>query len=504
MSLRKNIIANYISQLYVAMIGIVMVPLYIRYMGAEAYGLVGFFAMLQAWFQVLDMGLTPTMARESARFNGGAISGFHLRRLLRAMEGIFSAVGLLGCAVLIGSSGAIATSWLKVQQLSSQEVQIAVILMAIIVTLRWVSGLYRGAITGFEQLVWLGGFNIIFATARSVLVIPLFIYIGTSPTIFFVYQLLLATIELIALMMKTYRLLPTPGKSSYVHWEWASLRGILKFSVTISIASLAWLLATQADKLVLSKLLPLTEYGYFTLVAIVASGVLVISNPISGALLPRLTKLNAEGNTDGLITLYRYATQLVVVVAVPAALMLSSFADKVLWVWTGNASMVEKIAPVLTLYAIGSGISVLAAFPYYLQYAKGNLKLHLVGSLLFILAFIPTLIYATNSLGMIGAGWAWLFANLIYFLVWVPIVHRKIAPGLYFSWIMKDVIATCIPSVVITYLIRVEFIWSDDRVSVALQLFITSFLLVFISCLASSKIRQIFIGHLTKTKGSAS
>ena len=47
--------------------------------------LVGFFAMLQAWFQVLDMGLTPTMAREAARFNGGAIDAMHLRRLLRVI-----------------------------------------------------------------------------------------------------------------------------------------------------------------------------------------------------------------------------------------------------------------------------------------------------------------------------------------------------------------------------------------------------------------------------------
>lgn len=37
--MNKNIIANYISQTYVALIGIVILPLYIKYMGAEAYGL---------------------------------------------------------------------------------------------------------------------------------------------------------------------------------------------------------------------------------------------------------------------------------------------------------------------------------------------------------------------------------------------------------------------------------------------------------------------------------
>ena len=69
-----------------------MVPLYIKYMGPEAYGLVGFFAMLQAWFNLLDMGLTPTIARETARFRGGATDALSYRRLVRALEGVFLVV----------------------------------------------------------------------------------------------------------------------------------------------------------------------------------------------------------------------------------------------------------------------------------------------------------------------------------------------------------------------------------------------------------------------------
>ena len=73
MSVKRNIVANYAGQLYATLIGILLVPLYVRYMGVEAYGLVGFFTMLQGWFMLLDMGLTPTLGREAARFKGGAI-----------------------------------------------------------------------------------------------------------------------------------------------------------------------------------------------------------------------------------------------------------------------------------------------------------------------------------------------------------------------------------------------------------------------------------------------
>lgn len=500
MSLKRNILASYVSQIYVTVIGIVMVPMYVRYMGAETYGLVGFFAMIQAWFQLLDMGLTLTMAREAARFKGGAIDLLSLHRLLRAMEGIFVGMGLFGCVVLMTSSEAIAVNWLKVQQLSMVEVQNSIILISIIVALRWVSGLYRGAITGFEKLVWLSGFNSIMATARFVMVIPFFIYVGTSPTEFFCYQLALALIEVIVLVLQAYRLLPKIVAGQSVRWEWASIRGSLKFSATISFASLVWVLATQADKLLLSKLLPLTEYGYFTVAALISGGVVAVANPISAALLPRLTKLSAEGNETALTALYRGATQLVVVVATPATLVLAFFSDQVLWVWTGDPVLVEKVGSVLTLYAVGSGITVIGAFPYYLQYAKGSLRLHLIGSLLFVLVFVPTLLVSITELGMIGAGATWLAVNLLYFILWVPVVYRSFAPGLYWPWLMRDVVATSAPASLIAWLISAHVPWPVDRLAMGLQFCAIGILLFVITALSSNEARLLLVKRISHYK----
>lgn len=491
MSLKRNILANYVSQIYVTLIGIVMVPIYLRYMGAETYGLVGFFTMLQAWFQLLDMGLTPTMARETARFNGGATDALSLRHLLRAMEGIFIGVAVLGSVAMMAGSGAIAGSWLKVQQLSLIEVQRAIMLMALIVSMRWVSGLYRSAINGFERLVWLGGFNMVMATARFVLVIPLFVYWGSSATLFFTYQLLLAALEVAVLVRKTYRILPRSTDGEYTRWQYAPLRGVLKFSFGIAFASLVWILATQADKLILSKLLPLTEYGYYTLVALLAGGVLVISGPVSGALLPRLTKMAAEGDTVALLLLYRSATQVVAVMAVPVALVLTLFPRQVLWSWTGDSAVVETVAPVLALYAAGSGISVIGAFPYYLQYAMGDLRLHLIGNVFFVLLLVPCLIAATSAFGMVGAAWVWMALNLTYFLFWVPVAHRRFAPGMHWYWMTTDVMFTILPAIIFALLVQYTMPWPVGRMAMAIQLCILALLLLCITSVSSDKIRKV-------------
>jgi O-antigen/teichoic acid export membrane protein len=67
MSVKRNIAANYLGQVWTAVMGLAFVPLYIRYLGMEAYGLIGVFAMLQTWLSLLDFGLTPTLTREMAR-----------------------------------------------------------------------------------------------------------------------------------------------------------------------------------------------------------------------------------------------------------------------------------------------------------------------------------------------------------------------------------------------------------------------------------------------------
>lgn len=488
-SIKKNILANYAGQFYLTVINIVMVPYYVKYMGVEAYGLVGFYALLQAWFQLLDIGLTPTLVRETARFQGGATDALSLRRLIRALEGVFLSMALVGCASMMLGAGRIAHGWLKVQQLSLAEVQQAILLMAIIVALRWVCSLYRGAINGFEQLVWLNGFNIIVATVRFVMVLLVFKWVGTRPLHFFGFQLAVAIIEVGVLLGKTYRLLPKVESGLSIPWDWKPLKENLRFSLSIAFTGSVWVLVTQTDKLILSKLLPLADYAYFSLAVLVASGVMVVIGPVSGALLPRLTRLSAEGEEGGVIALYRHATQAVAVIAVPAALVLAFFPEQVLWAWTGDAGIAHQAAPVLRLYALGNGLMTLAAFPYYLQFAKGDLRLHLLGNAMFVVFLIPGLVWATRNHGATGAGWVWLVSNAALFVFWTPVIHRRFVRKLHLKWLVGDVAQIIVPTCICVFILRAHLKWPIDRFLTAVMVMTISTGLVIIAAAGSSWVR---------------
>ena len=94
MSVGQNLISNFIGQAWVALINLAFIPIYIELLGIEAFGLVGLFALLQAWMGILDLGLTPTIGREMARYTGGGYTAHEIRVLLRSLE-IFSVAIML-------------------------------------------------------------------------------------------------------------------------------------------------------------------------------------------------------------------------------------------------------------------------------------------------------------------------------------------------------------------------------------------------------------------------
>lgn len=490
MSLKKNILANYTSQIYVTLIGIAIVPLYIRYMGAEAYGLVGFFAMLQAWFTLLDMGLTPTMARETARFHGGATDASHYRSLVRALEGVFLVVALVGGGTLFWLSEFIAYVWLKADLLPTSEIALSLKIIAVIIAMRWMGGLYRGAINGAEKLVWLSAFNSSIATLRFAGVLPVLFFIDSSPSSFFLYQLTIATVELTGLAIKAYQLLPVIPIGQRVIWSWVPLKQVLKFSLTIAFTSSVWVLVTQTDKLVLSKVLPLADYGYFTLAVIVASGIMILGGPVSSAIMPRMANLEAQGKHDELIALYRQSTQFVAVLAGATATTLALGSESILHAWTGDSELAKGVAPILSLYAWGNGILVISAFPYYLQYAKGDLRLHLIGNAVFVVLLIPTIVLVASKYHGVGAGYVWLGMNLLSFVAWLPLVHNKFYPGLNAKWYMQDILSIVVPIILVGVLVNAVIGSYDNGWFQLLELGLMEITLLTTGAIASPKIRS--------------
>jgi O-antigen/teichoic acid export membrane protein len=496
-SIKRNLIANYVSQFYVMGIGVVMAPIYLSYMGQEAYGLIGFFTVMGAWFQLLDIGLTPTLVRETARFRGGAISVNTLRSMLRALELFFGAVSVAGGATIVLLAKPIAAHWLKVQYLPINEVAWAVALMGMAIPLRWISGLYRGVVNGFERQVWLGGYNIAIATFRFLGVIGIFKALGAAPENFFAYQLVVAAAELTGLAIMTYRLVHR-GSVARARFSWKPFLANLSFSLTIAFTATVWLALMQTDRMVLSKTLTLSAYGVFSIAIVAAATVSALGAALGQAVLPRLTKFAAENDIAGMTALYRNATQVTCVITAPVVATLAFFAEPVLGAWTGKPFIAHQAAPILCLYVIGNGWVSLCAFPYYLQYARGNLRLHLIGNVIQILLVVPLIFLVAERFGPIGTGAVWALSNGLYFLIYVPIVHARFFPGTHWKWVSRDILPVVVPVTLAGWLLFFVLPWPSSRAMTLAEAAAVGVCLLAVAGMGSTLIRARLQAFLIK------
>lgn len=490
-SVKKNAIANYLGTFYSLLVGIVCLPLYLKYLGAEAYGLVGFFTVMQAWLGILDLGFSPTLSRQAA-YARSRPEGFSVfADILKSFELLFALLSLCIFVMIYFLSETMAASWFDAKQLTHDIIASSVTLMGLIVAVRFQSTLYRSGIMGLEHQVWLNKANVVFSSFKFVGALLYMAFISADIAHYFVYQSVIAVLEFLVIKLKLYSLLPE-GLNLKPRFVWLEVKQILPFSLGIAYTASLWVLVTQLDKLILSKVLPLAEYGYFALVAVIAGGLLQLTSPISQAIQPRLTLLFAKGQTEQAIELYRHSSQIVATIVFSVAVMLAVFARPLIYAWSGDQTAAEWGKHVLPWFALGNAVLAMGAFQYYLQFALGELKLHVIGSSISAALQLPIIVYAAISYGAVGAGVAWFSFRCFFFLVWSPIVHRTYFPGLHSKWLLKDlfpsVLAFCVIAALLSFVTIIEH-HADERIVILLLLALFGVAVLFVGALASSFVR---------------
>lgn len=459
--LRYNAIANYLGQGWVALMGLAFIPVYIRYLGVEAWGLVGFMSMLQAWLILLDMGLTPTLSREMARFHAGAHSAQSIRDLLRSLEVIYGgvAVAVVGIVWLIAPW--VSEHWLSATQLSAASVAQAIGIMGLVLAARMVEQIYRGAIQGLQRQVWLNGAQSVLATIRWGGVVGVLAWVVPSIEAFFVWQGLVSLLTLSIFAWKTYQCLP-PGERA-AHFDLAALVRIRRFAGGMAATTLLALLLTQVDKILLSKLVSLEEFGYYTLAASVAGVLYFLVAPMITAVSPRLTELVAKSDQQALIETYHRASQWLAAVLVPVALMTAAFAEPLLHVWTGNAVLSQQAAPLLAVLAIGTLFNGFMHVPYNTQLAHGWTGFAVRVNIVAVCFIVPAILWAVPRFGAIGAAWAWLALNAGYVLISIHFMHCRLLPGEKWRWYRDAVCKPLFAGSIVVLILRQWVTLPQDR-----------------------------------------
>lgn len=435
--LRSNILANFAGKGWTALMALAFVPVYIDFIGIEAYGLVGIFLSLLALSTILDLGLSTSLNKELAHMSvHQGINAQDMKNLVRTLELVYWALAILIAGIIALAAPLLTKYWLSPKMLSEEQVFQAIILMGITIAFQWPFTLYAGGLMGLQQQVKQNIILVIFSTLRAVGAILVLWLISPTIQAFFLWQLFVSLLQTISTRIILKRCLPHTENEGQFHFP--LLKKLWRFAAGMTFITILAILLTQMDKIILSKMLSLEMFGYYTLATLVATSVYVLVLPIQSALFPKFSQLVSKGDDEELARLYHQSCQWVSLAVIPVAALIALFSEQILLIWTGDQEVVTHTHALVSLLIIGSSLNAMMQLPYSLQLSHGWTKLALYLNLASVIVLIPCMVYLTSLYGAMGAAMVWVALNTGYVLIGIQLMHRRLLKAEKWNWYLQD------------------------------------------------------------------
>lgn len=436
--LRTNVIAGYAGHAWVALMGLAFVPLYLRELGAESFGLVAFMLSLQAMTLLFDLGMSVHISREVARRSIEDKLAGTIRRLVRSFEFLVWPVAVaLGLAVFLASS-LIASEWLQPVSLSHEVVVSSLWLTAAVIVAAWPGGFYAAGLVGLEQQPRLNALVVVFTTIRFAGVVPLLWYTPLGITGFLAWHALVVFLQTVATAWLCWRHLPPAAGATA--FDWSEIRNGGKFALAAFTVIALGLVFSQLDKLAVSHLLPLGELGVYSVAAAISAGMGRLVMPVFSATYPRFGRLIAQHDRQRTIELFQVTGQLVAVIVGPVAFVLCAYSEELLMLWTGDGLLARRLTLVMALLVAGAGLNALISVPFSLQLAGGDTRPALIVNAALVVLTVPAYALATSDFGLEGAAGVWLVANALALVGMLALMRSQLPPGQVSRWAVRAIV----------------------------------------------------------------
>jgi O-antigen/teichoic acid export membrane protein len=435
--LRRNLFANYFGQGWRAVMSLAFVPIFIKYLGIEAYGLIGIFSILLSALSLLDLGMKPALGREMARYTGGTHNEQSIWNLLRSIEIVSCVIAITVALVIWFISNWLATSWVKAQTLPTPVVTQAFVIMGLVAALQFLESIYSSSLAGLQRQVIQNVIICSMATIRTLGAVGVLVWISPTVQAFFIWQAICSCTSLILCAAVVYQSLPSPPNPA--RFSRVALLSIWRFASGLLVIATLSLLLTQVDKALLSRMLTLDSFGYYTLASSVAGSLAILVGPITSAYYPRFNQLIVLGDTAGIHSAYHQSAQLVTVIAGSATAVLFFFSEQILLLWTGNPELSHRVAPIMAVLALGTFLNCLMWVPYQMQLAYGWMSLTIIFASIAVAILVPAIFLMVPIFGPIAAAWIWVILNGSHCLIEVHFMYRRILKTEKWAWYWGDV-----------------------------------------------------------------
>lgn len=442
-SVARNILANYSTSITAILLATLFTPIYIGYLGIEAFGIIGFINSLLIFIGFLDLGIGSSINREMARHYKTASQSVYIYQLTNALQIIYIAIGIFSALIFIGLSPFLATEWFNAKNTDIATVKYAFIILSITIACRWPYSFFSSTLRGMQLQVLLNVHEIFWSVMRFVGCWVLLKYFNANLISFLWYQCIIIALQTTGSFFLTWYFLPSVKNTPRFNFK--VVRSIAGFAGSMGVGAILVAFIFETDKLVLSNILPGPQYGYYMFSVGLAVLVYNISMPICMAVFPHFTRFFHDNKMNLLEQDFHKYTRILAVLLIPFSLILFTFTKEILWLWTKNEAIVTNTVNLIRIMLAGTVLHAFMAVPHVLLLAMGKTKFIIRSHAVALCLIVPLTIFLSTHYGAKGGaiGYAVIFGG--YFIVQAPLIIKFYLPGNIIKWYWNDILRIALP-----------------------------------------------------------
>lgn len=417
--LATNTVWNLIGQGAPLIVALVAVPILIRALGTDRFGVLMLAWAVIGYFGLFDLGLGRALTQAAgAALGAGDVEGLSLVSVaaLAAMFGL----GLAACIAMCAS-----TPWLvhvlKVPPKLHHETTLAFYMLGTSLPFVVMGTGLRGLLEAHQDFSIATALRLPYAAFNYVgplLVLPFSVSLVPVVGILIVGRLLTWLAHLIV-CLRRYPYLRR-GRLTGLR----ALVPLLRIGGWMTVSNLVSPLMYNIDRFFIGALLSMSAVAYYVTPFELGTKLLLIPTAILGVLFPAFATTYTSDRARTTALLERAVRLMSIVMFVPV-LLLAAFAPEVLRLWVGS-DMARQGAAVLRWLALGIFANSVAQIPFAALQAVGRpditAKLHLIELPLYGVA----LWWLTRTLGVQGVAIAWTMRMSLDCLALCVLAARKI------------------------------------------------------------------------------
>lgn len=418
--LTKNALYNIFSQITPILIGILTIPILIKQLGTEVFGVLTIAWMVIGFFSIFDLGI------------GRAITVFCSDRLVTKEQSeipeilwtalsILAVFGILTSITILLTADQIVLRLFNVSKLLREETIEVVMILAVTIPLLICSGCMLNFLASYQK------FNLI-SIVRTVIgsitfIGPLIVLSFTNSLTLICFSLALA--KLIEFLIYAY--LCTKVNSNI--W---SARKISKFYIGpllsyggwMTVSNIVGALMNYADRFFVAAILTTAAVAYYVTPSDLIVRFMIVPGAIVGVLFPAFCAAYKR-DKENIIYLFNRGIKFTIILVFPVIIIVTTLSREFLSLWLGEDFAIHSTLP-LQYIAIGGLANSISYIPFAIIQAAGRPDLTGKLHLLEFSVFVIVVYFLIRNFGIEGAAIGWMLRSTIDALILMVLANNLI------------------------------------------------------------------------------